>query len=319
MTGKVAQIEAEGPDPGGTGALVTREIPPPTNLPDRLIAQAARFLIRPNLALPLPWTVKRRSFELAGRARPLARGVTEVRCTLAGRRAARFTPPNPGGRLLWIHGGGFVVGSPRSHRGMLSALAKASGAHILVPRYRLAPEHPFPAAVEDVEAAIAALPPEPGPLFLGGDSAGATLALVALAKALRDGTPRFDAVFLISPAVDLDPTRPFPKADDLLFPAAMFERIKRAYIAGADPKDPRLSPIHATFTGAPPVLIHVCAGEYLEGDSKQIADRLAADGASVTLETYHRLPHVFHFMAGRSPSADAALARAADFFRGAAA
>jgi acetyl esterase/lipase len=289
----------------------------PNNLQDRLIEFGARWIVRPNLALPLPWRVKRRSFALAGRARPLVPGIRQERLKLAGRAAARYAPEAPEARLVWIHGGGFVVGSPSSHRGMLSHLARRLNAEVIAPRYRLAPEHPFPAAPDDIEAALEALAPSDGPLYLGGDSAGGTLALVALAFALRRGAPKIDGLFLISPAVDLDPARPFPKAQDLLFPRAMFDRIKAAYIAGADPRDPRLSPLHGRYAGAPPMLIQCCAGEYLQSDSEMLADRLSAQGVSVTLETYAALPHVFHFMAGGSPSADAALERAAAFLEAA--
>lgn len=303
------------------GAAKTEHMPAPRNLPDRLIALAARWLVRPNLALPFPWAMKRRGFALAGRLRPMATGIRQARIKIAGRTGARYTPADPKARLIWIHGGGFVVGSPRTHRGMLSYLAQRLNAEVIAPRYRLAPEHPFPAAPEDIEAAIAALEeacgPAPGPLYLGGDSAGGTLALVALARALRHGGPRFQAVALISPAVDLDPARAFPEADDMLFPRAMFERIKPAYIAGADPRDPRLSPVRGDYAGAPPVLIQCCAGEYLQSDAEMLAEHLTSQGVQTQIETYQGLPHVFHFMAGSSPSANAALDRLADFLKAA--
>lgn len=293
--------------------------PAPSGMTDRAIAVSARWFVRPNLALPLPWAVKRRSFALAGRTRPVAPGITQSRIKLAGRSAVIFAPPAPERRILWVHGGGFVVGSPTSHRGMLSHLARASNAAVIAPKYRLAPEHPFPAAVADIEAAIDAsdaVRPDLGALVLGGDSAGGTLALVALAHTLRAGSSaRIAGVMLASPATDLDPARPVPAADDLLFPVHIFRRIQAAYIRDADPRDPRLSPVHGAYRGAPPVLIHACVGEYLEADTDLIAARLAGQGVAVTVEKYPGLPHVFHFMAGTSPSADAAVARFADFAR----
>lgn len=293
-------------------------MPKPRAWRDKVIARAARWVIRPNLALPLPWAMKRRSFAFAGRTRPSAPGVSQQAIKIAGKTGALYLPEAPTARILWIHGGGFVIGSPRSHQGMLSYLARAANAAVIVPKYRRAPEHPFPAAVEDVEAAIDVIDatvPDTGPLILAGDSAGGTLALVALARALAQHTPEIAGVLLVSPAVDLDPDRPVPDADDMLFPLEMFHRIQRFYIRDADPTDPRLSPIHADFTGAPPVLIHCCVGEYLETDSDLLAERLAAQGVRVTVRKYQNLPHVFHFMVGSSPSATAALDDLAAFVR----
>ena len=290
----------------------------PTNWRDRLMVFGARWLVRPNLALPFPWTAKRRSFALAGWSRRMVAGIRMERVKIAGKTGVVFTPDTPTMRILWIHGGGFVIGSPRSHKGMLSHLALAANAAIFVPKYRLAPEHPFPAGIDDIEAAFDAMTtirPELGPLVLGGDSAGATLAAAALARALVRGSPKFAGVMLISPASDLDPNRAVPNATDLLFPLKMFRRISEVYVKSADPTDPRLSPVHARYEGAPTVLIQCCTGEYLEGDSVALANTLADDGVQVTLEKYDGLPHVFHFMAGFSPTADRAIERLAAFAR----
>ena len=288
------------------------------NWRDQILVFAGRWIIRPSLAVPFPWSGKRRSFALAGWSRPMAPGVRCEKLKIAGRTGVVYTPAHPTCRIIWIHGGGFVVGSPRSHKGMLSHLAKAANAAIFVPKYRLAPEHPFPAAVEDVEAAFDAIDDfraDLGPLVLGGDSAGATLAASCLARALAHGSPKFAAVMLISPAANLDAHREVPKANDVLFPLQMFRRIIHVYGASADPLDPRLSPAYADFTGSPAVLIHCCAGEYLEVDSDILAAKFAADGAQVNLDKYQSLPHVFHFMAGFSPTADKAVQSLAEFAR----
>lgn len=285
---------------------------------DRAIAMSARWMIKPNLSLPLPWSTKRRSFAFAGWSRPTAPGIRYEPVKIGERTGALYTPRHPSMRIFWIHGGGFVIGSPKSHQGMLSHLAKAANAAVFVPKYRRAPEHPFPAAVDDVEAAfdaIQGLRPDLGPLVLGGDSAGGTLALVGLARSLAKVAPAFAGAILISPATDLDPNRDIPDADDLLFPLRMFHRVKEVYVRDADPRDPRLSPIHGDYTGAPPVLIHCSTREYLETDSDAIAARLAEQGTAVTLEKYQNLPHVFHFMAGSSPSANDAIERLARFAR----
>ena len=300
--------------------LLIREFPAPTHWRDRLIVWGARWLVRPNLATPFPWAMKRRSFATAGWMRPMAPGIRYEKIKIAGKTGAIYTPDNPDKRIVWIHGGGFVIGSPRTHKGMLSHLAAAANAVVIVPKYRLAPEHPFPAAVHDIEAAfeeIDAVHRDLGPIILGGDSAGGTLAAVALAHALRLGAPPIAKVVLISPATDLNPHRDVPQANDILFPLKMFRRIAQVYAKAAAPTDPRLSPVHGDFTGAPEVLIQCCAGEYLEGDSDAFAARLDAQGVQVQLEKYQGLPHVFHFMAGSSPSADEAIRRLADFINAA--
>ena len=104
-----------------------------------------------------------------------------------------------------------------------------------------------------------------------------------------------------------------PKANDLIFPVSILRRIGRDYGGGHDPGDPRLSPVRADFTGAPPTLIQCAKGELLEGDSAAIAARLREAGADVTFERWSGVPHVWHFMAGSAPVADRAIARMADF------
>ena len=282
---------------------------------DRAVATLARVIVKPSLALPLPWGWHRLSFAAAGRSRPMAAGISRHPVTLGGRPALAFAPAAPERRLFWVHGGGFVMGSPRTYAGLLSHLSRAANALVLAPSYRLAPEHPFPAACDDVDAALAAAQdhrPDLGPLALGGDSAGGCLVLGALAGALGRGE-RFGPLLLASTAALIDPDRPVPPADDLLFPVSILRRIARDYAGGHDPDDPRLSPVHATFAGAPPALLHCASGELLEQDTDAVANRLRADGASATVEKAVRAPHAWHFMAGSLPAADIAVARMAAF------
>ncbi|MEL6689589.1 MAG: alpha/beta hydrolase [Pseudomonadota bacterium] len=292
----------------------------PRHWRDRVIAWGARRIAQPRLASPAPWTAHRHGFEKAAGLRRFskARGVTVKPIQLGPEGALEIAPPSLERRLVWIHGGGFVVGSPETHLVMLTHLAKVANALVIAPRYRLAPEHPFPAGPDDVDAAMAeamAYRTETGPLTLGGDSAGGCLALVALQKLLRDGTPPA-GVLLFSPATITDPARPVPDADDLLFPEEILHRIGASYSADADPKDPRFSPVNGDYTGAPPTLIQCVSREFLEEDSDAIAARLSSQGAQVTLEKVTRMPHVWQFMAGSSPLADDAIARAAAFMRG---
>ncbi|MEO0358406.1 MAG: alpha/beta hydrolase fold domain-containing protein, partial [Pseudomonadota bacterium] len=154
---------------------------------DRAAGLSGRYLLRPTLALPIPLSVHRKTFEFLGRRRTLADGVSLRHWPEGGPGASIFAPAQPQRRILWYHGGGFVVGSPRSYGAMLSQLALLANAEVIAPTYRLAPEHKFPGAADDAEtAALAAWDhgTDLGPLILGGDSAGGNLACVALAHLL---------------------------------------------------------------------------------------------------------------------------------------
>lgn len=181
--------------------------------------------------------------------------------------------------LLYFHGGAFTHGSFRSHGGLPASIAAAGGVRTLFPEYRLAPEHPFPAALDDAVAAYRHLLAgglAPGRIALGGDSAGATLALTTLI-ALRDaGDPLPAAVVFLSGAIDLA-ARP-ALAD---------------YVGDADPRDPRLSVAYADLRGLPPLLIQVGGDEPLLDDSLRLAAQARAAGVPTTLEVYEGLWHVF--------------------------
>ncbi|MEM6478290.1 MAG: alpha/beta hydrolase fold domain-containing protein [Pseudomonadota bacterium] len=288
---------------------------------DRAIAWGARNVVRRALSAPPHWPSHRRGFAMAGRMRQLAaaRGVRYRSIALGPRGALEISPEAPERRLIWVHGGGFVVGAPETHLAMLTHLARAANALIIAPRYRHAPEDPFPAAVDDIEAAsreAMAWRADVGQAALGGDSAGGCLALVALAHLLARGqTP--EALLLYSPATIVDPERPVPEADDLLFPESVLHDLGKVYAGDEDPKNPRLSPIHGDYRGAPRTLIQCVCGEYLEEDSDALAAHLAGFNVPVRLEKVNGMPHVWQFMAGSSPLADAAIARSAQFLKGA--
>jgi monoterpene epsilon-lactone hydrolase len=223
--------------------------------------------------------------------------------------------------LLWLHGGAYCLGSPRTHADLAAALAGRAGAGALLPDYRLAPEHPFPAAVEDALAAweaVTAAGPPPERIALGGDSAGGGLAFALLHLLLAAGRPPPACVVAFSPWVDLTLSgRSLRRLAwrDAFLPAARIAEIRDQYLRGADLRDPRASPHLGRFAGAPPVLIQASRSEILLDDARLMAARLEADGARVTLDLVRSVPHVWQAYHARLPEAAAAMDRAAAFLK----
>jgi epsilon-lactone hydrolase len=217
--------------------------------------------------------------------------------------------------LLYLHGGAYQIGSPGTHRNMVALLSGAARARVLSVGYRLAPEHPFPAAVDDAVAAyrwLLAAGTDRSVLALAGDSAGGGLALASLV-ALRDaGVPMPAAVVVMSPWTDLALTgeslRTRADVDVLIKPGGMAETAQ-AYLAGQDPRHPYASPLYADLHGMPPMLIHVGDAEVILDDSTRLAARARAHGVDVTLEVWEEMPHVWHAFAGMLPEADQAIER----------
>jgi acetyl esterase/lipase len=223
--------------------------------------------------------------------------------------------------LLYLHGGGYVIGSPASHRNLCAALARHLGVPVLSLDYRLAPEHPHPAAVDDATAAYRFLLDAgfaSGRLAIAGDSAGGGLALAALVKLRDGGVPLPAAAVPISPWVDIamtgDTMRTLADTDPMVRPDGL-ARMAAWFLAGADARDPYASPLYADLAGLPPVLIHVGEVETLLDDSRRMHERLVAAGVESTLEIFPEMVHVFHVFCGVVPESDAAVAAVADFLR----
>jgi len=217
--------------------------------------------------------------------------------------------------LMYVYGGGFTLGSPRTHAALVAHLARAAGLRAVIPRYRLAPEHPFPAARENVIAAYTRLV-DAGtpPVALAGDSAGGCLALLVAQHARDTGLPLPRAMALIAPVADLsgDIAARFDAAEDeILIPPAWAARIREAYLPGRDPADPLVSPLFGDLTNLPPTMIQASRSEALAEDSRRVAE--AMDEA--TLDLWDGLPHVWHIHAGRAPAADRALAQLGAFLK----
>jgi epsilon-lactone hydrolase len=249
----------------------------------------------------------------------MGEGVAADEVRLGGGPALRIPAPAGAGILLWLHGGAYCLGSPRTHVALVAALARRAGIGAVLPGYRRAPEHPFPAAVEDSRAAWAALRAEGWPaarIALGGDSAGGGLVFALLHGLLADGEPPPSCVVAFSPWADLTLAGASLAAlarRDAFLPAHRLAEVRDLYLAGADPGDPRASPHRGRFRGAPPALIQTSRSEILLDDARMMAARLAADGVEVTLDLWNATPHVWQFYHGRLPEADIALDRAAAF------
>ena len=230
------------------------------------------------------------------------------------------TPPEADKVVFHIHGGAFIAGSPDTHRKMLARLSKLTGMRVIAPKYRLAPEHPFPAGLEDVLAAFSALCEtyNPADIILGGDSAGGNLALALLAQLSTEGRAPA-GVYLISPLSDMTFSAPSylrNKHSDVILPASRAEDIAKWYLAGADPANPQVSPVRAQFGNLPPVFLQYSQSEILQGDNARLAQVLEDFGANVQPDAWDGLPHVWVLFDGFLPEARQALTRVANFIAG---
>jgi monoterpene epsilon-lactone hydrolase len=225
----------------------------------------------------------------------------------------------PDRNVLYLHGGGYVTGSPSHYRHFTWRIAAATRATVLAIDYRLAPERPFPAALDDAVAAYRWLldnGANPRRTMFIGDSAGGGLALAALLKVRDDDMPLPAAVVALSPWTDLALTRASLSLNARADPMLNVEDTRlfaACYLAGADPRSPHASPLYGDPAGLPPTLIHVGSDEILLDDSVRMADRLRAGGRHVEFEIWPRMPHVWHLFAPVLPEARQAIARIGAF------
>ena len=224
-----------------------------------------------------------------------------------------------GAAVVYLYGGGYVISSPHSRKKTAGHLAVAGDTRVLVPRYRLAPEDPFPAAVEDACAAVAWLAKSGHPTFetviAGGSSAGG-LALSAMLK-LKDENKALPAgAVVVSPWTDLACTGESLRDNaDLSVTKQGLLRMASRYLKGADSKDPLASPLYGDLAGLPPLLIIVGGDEALLDDSVRLARAAGRAGVEVTLRIGAGMQHIFPVYAGFMPEADAAIAEIGEFIR----
>jgi len=250
-----------------------------------------------------------------------AKGTKAIRLAAGGVPAVHVATPRSRHDccILYLHGGAYVYGSPSHYRDFIWRIAAATAASVLCIDYRLAPEYPFPAAVDDAVSAYRWLLAEgtsPRRMAIMGDSAGGGLTFGTLLKLRDERIPLPAAAVALSPWTDLALTgetfQRNARADPMLNPdqARVFAD---CYLAGADPRHPYASPLYGNPEGLPPSLIQVGADEILRDDAERIADRLRAAGCAVELEIWPRMPHVWQFFARFVPEGRQAIERIGDF------
>jgi acetyl esterase/lipase len=265
----------------------------------------------------------REHFEMASELFPLPPDVA-VQVTNAGSVMAEWIDipgVDASAVLLYLHGGGYVIGSLSTHRHLVADLARAGGLRGLSMAYRLAPEHPYPAAIDDGVAAyrwLVARGIDPARIVIGGDSAGGGLTLAVL-LALRDaGDPLPAAAVLLSPWTDLaaqgGSVTTKADVDPMLTPNDL-HRYAAWYLGETDPRTPWASPLYADLTGLPPLLIHVGSAEILLDDSVMLAERARNAGVDVTLDVKDDLIHVWHYFAQLIPEGEESIRDVGAFIR----
>ncbi|GAA1444817.1 hypothetical protein GCM10009617_22620 [Leifsonia poae] len=257
-------------------------------------------------------TETRAGFEPAGSAHPVPDDVVVTAVDAAGVVAHWLDAPGVDGRraLLFLHGGGYQFGSLRSDGELAARLGRAARMRVLFPEYRLAPEHPFPAAIDDVLAVWRWLRRRTAArsLAVAGDSAGGGLA-VALLVATRDAGEDLPAAgVLLSPTVDLTSSGASMTDrvdEDPISTPQLLSRLASDYLAGADPRNPLASPLFASLAGLPPLLVQVGTADLLFSDAERLARAATDAGGDVRFEVGDGLPHVYQLMLGTPEAAEA--------------
>jgi len=283
----------------------------------RFLRLTTRRLWRPGLDIV---SVREHAARMDTRLGRSARPVPMEPVTIAGVPATWVGAPELAGRgtLLYLHGGAWCMHLPSIYRRFVTSLSELTGLRVLLVDYRLAPEHPFPAGIDDCFAVYSWLV-EQGyaerPFALAGDSAGGNLSLVTLMRARDALLPLPDCAVLLSPATDFTVSGPSVRynahADPMFSPVAM-DLLPDVYCPGQDPHNPLLSPLFGNWNGLPPLLFHAGSTEMLLDDSVRAHDRALQAGVDAQIEVWVELPHVFHVLRWM-PEAKAGARAVADF------
>ena len=233
---------------------------------------------------------------------------------------------DPNRRVLYFHGGGYVFGSPITHRRLCEDIARAGGCAVLNLNYRLAPEHPFPAAVDDAIASLKFIQAN-GPdgvgsaasTFVAGDSAGGGLVLATLLAARDQGIDQPNAAVALSAWTDLaitgESVTSLAADDPQKNSVPMLKDLAGRYLGAADAYDPLASPLYADYTGLPPLLMQVGGAEMLLSDTTRAAERARAAGVDVVEEVWDEMFHVWHQYAPMLPEGQEAIKRIGEWLR----
>jgi epsilon-lactone hydrolase len=272
---------------------------------------------------PVGWTERRARIDEVGTTWPIADDIKLDAADCNGVPGEwSLAPGSDASRvLLFFHGGGYCSGSIASHRRLVTEAGRAAGMRTLAIAYRLAPEHPYPAAQEDAMAAWRYLRAQGIPsqhIVVGGDSAGGNLAIVLINCLRAAGETSPSCAWLLSPWTDLTMSGTSLVSKDAVDPLihkAYLEELAGAYAGNTDRRDPLISPLFAELRGFPPVLIQVGTSETLLEDALRFAGRAAAADVNVTLETWPHMIHAWPMWNARLADGRKALARAGEFMQ----
>ena len=275
-----------------------------------------RTAVAPLLSPRLPLPLRRPLLDATGYVVPVPRGTRRSSGALGGVPTERVVARGTHGphQVLFVHGGGYELGSPTSHRGFAAHLSRATGAPVHLPDYRSAPEHPHPAAVDDVEAAYRVLRAAGHPsqrIALAGDSAGGGIVMALLLRLREAGEELPGAVALVSPWLDHGLRSPYLRTNarsDAMLSAEWLRSASRAYLGGTADVPAELRPLEADLAGLPPVHVVAGAGEILVGDADALVERIRAAGGRVTYRRAEDMWHDFPLFAGLLRDADTAVA-----------
>ncbi len=290
-------------------------------IPSNVLRTATRYGLKPFLGPPWPFTFQRAWLRMVANVNSPSPDAETEWISMGDVRAlvARPRGEQPKRAVLYMHGGGYCIGSPSTHKGLVTHLAVAAGASVYVPDYRLAPEHPHPAALEDGLNAYRWMldqPLSPKRTAIAGDSAGGGLAL-ATTLAIRDeALPQPMAVVLISPWADLNCKAPSYTENAKIDPMIRTRWSKQCAARYVDERpldDPACSPLFADHKGLPPVLIQIGTDEVLIDDATALAGRCEAAGVRVTLQVFDGMWHVFQSSVGAMKEADEAMQKIVNF------
>ncbi len=272
---------------------------------------------------PGPVEVETLRAQFEAMALPMADDIERSTTSIAGVPVEQLMAPGADSDrlVLYLHGGGYAIASPNTHRKLAGEISRAAGARVLLPDYPRAPEHPFPAAIDWIAAlytALLASGAAPDRMAIAGDSAGGGLTAATLIRLRDRGVPLPSGAVLISPWLDLVRDAGIDTSlaarDPMISPEDL-ETFRAWYLQGADPHDPLASPLVANLGGLPPMLIHVGDAEILVDDARRFAERCTRFGVAVELEVWSDMVHVWHMFAGRVPESTAAVERIGRFLR----